>query len=309
MDISVVIPIFNEEKNIKFLVDEITDVLKGITDKFEIILIDDGSKDRSFFFMTKIMEKNKHLRIIKFRKNFGQTSALDAGFSLAQGKVIIEMDGDLQNDPHDIPNLLEKMGQGYDVVSGWRHNRIDSFLKKIISKIANVFRKAITGEKIHDSGCSLKAYKKECLVDINLFGEMHRFIPLLLMWKGYKIGEVKVNHRGRKYGKTKYNFVRVLKGFLDLLVIKFWMQYSTRPMHLFGGLGILSFLFGFLVNLYLTFRKFFFNESLTNRPLLLLGVLFMILGFQLIILGLLADILIKTYYGGNRKSYYIEKVL
>ena len=308
MDISIVIPTYNEEENVILLYKEIKAAMDGLKKEYEIIYVDDGSIDGTFSNLEKLNSKDHKVRIIKFRKNFGQTAAMDAGFKAAKGKIIIAMDADLQNDPADIPVLLRKMDEGYDVVSGWRYRRNDPVSKKFISVIANAMRKTLTGEKIHDSGCSLKAYRKECFDDLNLYGEMHRFIPALLMWKGFKVGEVKVNHRPRKHGKTKYTLSRVVKGALDMLVVLFWQKYSTRPIHLFGGLGLISGLLGFIIAVYLTIMKIFYGMSLSNRPLLILSVLLMILGVQLVMFGFLADILIKVYYKDS-KNYSIEKVL
>lgn len=308
MDISIVIPIYNEQDNVAPLYNEIKQVVNRISKDHKIIFIDDGSTDKTFSNLMKLKNRDSKVRIIKFRKNFGQTAALDAGFKTARGNIIVAIDADLQNDPNDIPKLLEKLKEGYDVVSGWRYKRNDPILKKIISWKANILRKALTGEKIHDSGCTLKAYKKECLEDLNLYGEMHRYIPAILTWKGFKVAEVKVNHRQRKYGKTKYSIGRVIKGGLDLLVILFWQKYSTRPIHLFGGLGLLSGALGFIIAAYLSILKIMYGISLSNRPLLIFAVLLMILGVQLIMFGFLADILIKVYYKDS-KNYSIEKII
>jgi hypothetical protein len=220
------------------------------------------------------------------------------------------MDADLQNDPDDIPRLIKKLNEGYDVISGWRCNRKDPLLKKISSSFANSLRRVLTGERIHDSGCSLKAYRKKCIDDLDLYGEMHRFVPALLMWRGFKIGEIKVKHHKRVYGKTKYGIKRLAKGFLDLLIVKFWMQYSARPIHLFGGIGSFSFIIGFIIGLYLSIRKLFSGIQLSNRPLLLLSMLLIMLGVQLFVFGILADIMVKVYYEiRNKKNYKIEKIL
>ncbi|MBS3098114.1 glycosyltransferase family 2 protein [Candidatus Woesearchaeota archaeon] len=309
VDISIVVPVFNEEKNVGILYSRLTDVLRRIKKAYEIIFVDDGSNDRSFYVLRRIHEKDKRVKIIKFRKNFGQTAALDAGFKNSKGMIIITIDADLQNDPDDIPRLLEKMEEGYDVVSGWRIKRKDSLLKKIPSKFSNLFVRKFTKVSIHDSGCTLKAYKKECFNGLDLYGEMHRFIPGLLKWKGFKIGEIKVKHHPRRYGQSKYGVARLLKGFLDLLIIKFWMQYSARPIHLFGGFGILFSSVGFVIGLYLTIIRIFFNQPLSNRPLLLLALLLIILGVQLVVFGVLADIMIKVYYKEGRDVYSIEKKL
>lgn len=308
IEISVIIPVFNEEKSLEPLYDSLKSVLNKIKKPYEIIFVDDGSTDSSFDVLEKLQKKDNTLHIIKFRRNFGQTAAMDAGFNEAKGKIIISMDADLQNDPQDIPRLVNELNKGYDVVCGWRHNRRDSFLKTALSGFANWLRRLVTREYIHDSGCSLRAYKKYCLKDLDLYGEMHRYIPALLFWKGYKIGEVKIEHNARRYGKTKYNSIRIVKGFLDLIVIKFWMQYSTRPIHLFGVLGILFGFLGVIIGLYLTIIRLIYKESIANRPLLILSVLLIVLGVQFFVFGLLADILIKVYYkNGFDKNYSIEK--
>src|SRR3989338_4842812 len=308
-DRSVEVPGFSEAPNDGILYSRLTDVLRRIKKAYEIIFVDDGSNDRSFYVLRRIHEKDKRVKIIKFRKNFGQTAALDAGFKNSKGMIIITIDADLQNDPDDIPRLLEKMEEGYDVVSGWRIKRKDSLLKKIPSKFSNLFVRKFTKVSIHDSGCTLKAYKKECFNGLDLYGEMHRFIPGLLKWKGFKIGEIKVKHHPRRYGQSKYGVARLLKGFLDLLIIKFWMQYSARPIHLFCGFGILFSSVGFVIGLYLTIIRIFFNQPLSNRPLLLLALLLIILGVQLVVFGVLADIMIKVYYKEGRDVYSIEKKL
>ncbi len=310
MDISIVIPVYNEEENIFRLYSELKKTLSKLKKSYELIFIDDGSTDKSFNILNEIHEKDKNVKIIKFRKNFGQTAAISAGFENSEGDIIITMDADLQNDPKDIPRLMNKISEGYDVVSGWRKGRKDPLLmKKIPSKISNFLTRELTGVKIHDSGCTLKAYKKEALKNIELYGEMHRFIPAILSWKGFKVSEIPVTHNARKFGKTKYGAWRIMKGFLDLLVVVFWKKYSTRPIHLFGSLGILMGFFGFIISCYLTLMKILYNQSLTNRPLLLLGILLIILGVQFVIFGLLADIMVRLYYGKEIRPYSIEKIL
>jgi len=306
--ISVVIPAYNEEQNIAKLCAGLKKVLESLKKSYEIIFIDDGSTDNTFKNLENLQKKEEKIKIIKFRKNFGQTAALDAGFKFAKGNIIIAMDADLQDDPKEIPKFLEKLNEGYDFICAWRYKRKDSFSKKLFSKLASLLRKLVTGKIVHDSGCTFKAYRKECLEDLNLFGEMHRYIPYLLIWNGFNFAEVKVKHHKRKYGKTKYNTKRLFKGFLDLLVIKFWMQYSSRPAHLFGGFGLISGFFGFLIGLYLISLKLFFGQSIGNRPLLLLVALFIIVGVQFFMFGLLADIMIKNYYK-KEGPYKIEKVL
>ena len=309
MEISVVIAAYNEEKNISEVYTKLSKVLKSMKKAHEIVFIDDGSTDDTFHEMEKLSKKDSSVRVIKFRKNFGQSAAWDAGFKNAKGQFIITIDADLQNDPEDIPKLIEKINEGYDVVSGWRHNRKDNISKRTFSWFSRLLRKIIIDDKIHDSGCSLKIYKRECFEDMDLQGEMHRYITEILALRGFKIAEIKVNHLPRKYGKTKYNLIRLEKGFLDLLVIVFWQKYSARPVHLFGSMGILSGIMGIAINLYLVYQKFFLGEPIANRPLLLLGVLLCILGLQFLVFGLISDILVKMYYSGQRKNYHIEKII
>ena len=248
--------------------------------------------------------------MIKFRRNFGQSAAISAGFNYSNGDVIITMDGDLQNDPEDIPKLLEKLEkEDYDVVCGWRFDRADSMLKKAFSRMANRLRRRFTDEDIHDSGCTLRAYNKECLDDLELYGEMHRYIPALLLWKGYKIGEVKVRHHKRMYGKTKYSWRRIIKGFLDLIVVIFWQKYSARPIHVFGGLGLLLSVVGGVVSLSMVISRIFFEMSLSDRPLFLVSIFMIIVGVQFVVTGVLADIMLKVYHGMNERKHYLVEVV
>jgi len=296
MKLSIVIPTYNESKNVSRLHAELVSILKTLKHAYEIIYVDDGSTDGTRQELRELHAKDKNVKALFHRRNFGQTAAMDTGFKYAQGDVIITMDADLQNDPADIPKLLTKMNEGYDVVSGWRKNRQDSLGKKLFSRFAGFLRRLLTREKIHDSGCTLKAFKKECFAGLDLYGEMHRYIPAILTWRGYRVGEVIVNHRARQFGKTKYGMRRLFRGFLDLLVVKFWMQYSARPIHLFGGLGLACFGLGFLAGLDLLIRKFFYNEAIANRPLLLLVVLLLVLGVQFFAMGIITDALTKLYY-------------
>ncbi|MBN1502534.1 glycosyltransferase family 2 protein [Candidatus Woesearchaeota archaeon] len=306
MEISVVIAAYNEEDNINPLYERLSSVLKKMKKDYEALFIDDGSTDKTYDRLLDIQKKDPRIRIIKFRKNFGQSAAWDAGFKHSKGKLIITMDADLQNDPKDIPKLVNELSKGYEVVSGWRYNRKDAFSKRLFSCFSRFLRRFVVDDKIHDSGCSLKIYKRECLQELNLHGEMHRYITEILALKGFKIGEIKVNHQPRKKGTTKYNLIRVPKGFLDLLVVAFWQKYSARPIHLFGGLGILMSSFGVLTGAYLVYIKLFYAASIANRPLLLLAVLLVVLGIQFVIFGLIADILVKLYYQGERQNYSIE---
>jgi glycosyltransferase involved in cell wall biosynthesis len=309
--ISVVVPFYNEEENIEPLYIELSDVLKSLKREYKIIFVDDGSTDNTYKNMLRVSEKDNKIKIIKFRKNFGQSAALKAGFDNAQGNIVISMDGDLQNDPADIPKLIEKIeNEDYDVVCGWRADRKDTISKKITSKFANRLRKMTTGEVIHDSGCTFRAYRNECIKGMDLYGETHRYIPAMLLWKGYRIGEVKVKHHPRKYGKTKYSWKRISKGFLDLIVISFWQKFSVRPIHMFGGLGLLLSISGTLLGGYMGMERLFFGRALSDRPLFLLAILMVIIGVQFVVSGILADIMCKLYYGQNeRKNYLIEKVV
>ena len=306
---SVVIPVFNEESNIQPLYQSLQPILKKLGD-YEIIFIDDGSTDSTFTRIKELHEKDTKIKCLRFRKNFGQTPALRAGFEYSHGEYIITIDGDLQNDPVDIPRLIEKIHEGYDVVSGWRYNRKDSFGKRIFSKFSNWLARRLTGVMLHDFGCTLKAYKKEAIKDIELYGEMHRYIPAVVAWQGFLVNEIKVCHHPRKRGKTKYGVTRLLKGFFDLLNFKFWSNFSTNPLHFFGGAGLLSFFCGFLMALYLVILKFFFSEELSTRPLLLLALLLMILGVQLIMFGFLAEMMTRNYFeSSNKRNFAIDEIV
>jgi len=309
MDYSIVIPVYNEEDNISPLYKKIASVMKGMG-KYEIIFIDDGSTDGTFEKIKKLNEKDSNVRCIRFRRNFGKTAALNAGFEHAEGDVIITMDGDMQNDPEDIPSLV-KMLEKYDAVSGWRYSRKDPWLrKKLPSRISNAISRWITGLNLHDFNCALKAYRKEALDGIELYGDMHRYIPAVLAWKGYRVGEIKVRHHERKHGKSKYGARRLFRGFFDLINFKFWSDYSTRPLHFFGGIGSALLASGFFIDLYLVFLKIFYGERLSNRPLLLLGILLMILGLQIVFFGFLAEIMIRQYYTfSNKEMYNIKEIL
>jgi len=302
--ISVVVPIFNERDNIPLLYEKLCDV---IGEEDEIIFVDDGSNDGSYEMIKELHSSDKRVKCIRFSRNFGKTAALMAGFEEAKGEAIITMDGDLQNDPEDIPKILEMLKE-YDAVSGWRYDRKDPFLsKKLPSLISNKISRWLTGLKLHDFNCGLKAYRKECLADLELYGDMHRYIPAVLAWKGYKIGEVKVKHYPRKHGKSKYGFTRLFRGLFDLINFKFWAGYSTRPLHFFGGVGGIMFLLGFISALYLVILKYFYGEKLSNRPLLWLAILLMIMGFQLFMTGFLAEIMIRNYYSYPGKKMYVIK--
>jgi len=310
VDISIVLPILNEEKNLEELHFRLTETLAKSGMEYEIIAVDDGSTDGSFEVLKRLHQQDPRLKAIRFRRNFGQTAAISAGFHHAKGDIIITMDSDLQNDPGDIPRLLDKMKEGYDVVSGWRADRKDKLLsRRLPSILANKLIVKMTGVKIHDFGCTLKAYRKEVTDNINLYGEMHRFIPALAKWIGAEITEIKVKHHPRKHGKSKYGISRTTRVILDLITVKFLLTFSTRPIQIFGLMGLGSGVLGFLICLYLSIGKLFFPSeatSLTKRmPMLLLGILLILVGVQLITMGLLGEIMIRTYHESQRKPIYV----
>lgn len=306
--LSVVIPVFNEERNIETLYHQVVSSLKRSGKPFEIIFIDDGSTDGTDNKLKEIHQREGHLKVIRFRKNFGQTAALSAGFDLAKGDVIITLDGDLQNDPEDIPLLLEKIDEGYDIVSGWRYKRKDPFFsRKLPSMIANRLISLITNVKLHDYGCTLKAFRKEVIKNIRLYGEMHRFIPAVASWIGVSVAEVKVNHRPRGHGKSKYGISRTIRVILDLITVKFLLSYSTRPIQIFGLLGLFSGSIGAAILIYLAFIRLIMQEAIGGRPLLLLGVLLLFIGVQFVTMGLLGEIQARTYHESQNKPIYTIK--
>lgn len=305
--ISVVVPVFNEEGNVRELHKEILEVCKKENYKFEIIFVDDGSKDKT----PEICKELKPLKYIRMRKNFGQTAAMDAGIKAAQYDYIVTMDGDRQNDPADIPKLVNYLEENdLDIVSGWRKNRKDTVMKKFTSKVANFLRGIIVKDHIHDSGCSLKIYKKECFDHINLYGEMHRFIPALLKIKGFEVGEVVVNHRPRTAGVTKYNWKRTIKGFVDMISLWFWSKYAVRPLHILGAGGMVSIFLGVVCAIW-SIVLFALGYKMSNNIMPpLLTVFFIIVGLLMFIFGLMSDMMSKTYYGsGIDKSYSIKETI
>lgn len=306
MDLSIVIPAYNEESNVEALYKEIVSALAPLKKKYEIIFVDDGSRDKTFAILEKISKKDSNLKIIKFRRNYGQSAAMLAGFKNAEGNIVITLDADLQNDPRDIPKLLKKMQEGYDLVCGWRASRKDTFGKKISSKLSNWLMAYLMNLHIHDSGCTLRAYKKEILEDLNVYGETHRYIPAIIAAQGFKVAEVAVNHRARFSGKTKYGLARLPKGLLDLLTLKFLTTYGSRPVHIFGGAGLALFGLGFLGGLYLIYQKFVLGLGIGNRPLLTLVMLLLLLGVLFVLNGFIAEILIRTRTG---ETYKIEKIV
>jgi len=310
-DISVVIPVFNEEENIKLLYPKLKHVLDNLGKNYEIIFIDDGSTDKTSALLRRVCEKDRKIKVVVFRRNFGQTAAISAGFDYAKGEVIITLDADLQNDPEDIPQLISKIEKGFDVVSGWRAERKDSFLsRRVPSYISNWFASLLTGVKLHDYGCTLKAYRKEITKNIKLYGEMHRFVPALASWVGASICEVKVRHHPRKYGKSSYNFSRINRGFLDLLTVKFLLSFATSPIQIFGKFGLISIFSGFICGIILVVMKVVSGVDMTGNPFLYLSILFLLIGGQFISIGLLGEIISRTYHESQNKSiYFVKEIL
>lgn len=312
VELSIVVPVFNEQGSLEGLYEEILQAISGKYDS-EIIFVDDGSTDNSLDILTGFQQDNDRVRVIRFRSNFGQTAALSAGFEHSRGRIIIPLDADGQNDPGDIPKLVEKLDEGYDIVSGWRKKRHDGILKrKLPSWVANWLIARITGVKLHDFGCTLKAYRAKSLKEINLYGEMHRFIPVLGSWSGEKVAEMIVNHRPRTTGATKYGLGRTIKVVLDLITIKFLMSFSTKPIYVFGGLGVLSGMGAVLSGFVVLYQKFLSASplSMNRNPLLVLTAMLITASIQFILMGLLAELLVRTYHESQgRKIYMIEKIL
>ncbi|MCH9022333.1 MAG: glycosyltransferase family 2 protein [Planctomycetes bacterium] len=309
--VSIVVPLFNERDNITELTDNITSVMDADGVPYEIIMVDDGSSDDTIELLCDLQKKHPCIRIVQFRRNFGQTAAIAAGFDHARGQIIIPLDGDLQNDPADIPRLIEKLNEGYDVVSGWRKNRKDKLLtRKIPSWIANYVIGKITGVKLHDYGCTLKAYRREVIQHINLYGEMHRFIPALAKWSGATVTELEVNHRPRIHGVTKYGLSRTVKVILDLVTVKFLGTFSTKPLHVFGGIGILSMLFSMITGAIVIYQKWFHQADMSGNPLLLITALLIMMSVQFLLMGLLAELMVRTYHESQDKpTYVIRRVI
>ena len=309
-EISVVVPLLNEQDNIGPLYEQITETLTDVYD-YEIIFVDDGSSDNSFDILAKLQKPDARIRVICFRKNFGQTAALSAGFAHARGKVIVAIDADLQNDPADIPEMIAKLDEGFDVVSGWRKKRHDNAVTRLLpSKIANWLISRITGVKLHDYGCTLKVYRREVLEEIKLYGEMHRFIPALASWSGARIAEIPVNHRPRTTGKTKYGLGRTLKVVLDLITVKFLGSFSTKPIYIFGGLGLASGIGAIASGWIVVYQKIAHNFAMNRNPLLVLTALLITATIQFILMGLLAELLVRTYHESqNRLTYVIKEIL
>ncbi len=303
--VSVVVPIYNEIESIPPLLTAIATTLQAEGLTYEIVCVDDGSQDGSAEFLKQEAQGRADLRAVLLRRNYGQTAAMAAGFYYAQGQAIVTLDGDLQNDPTDIPLLLAKLNEGYDLVSGWRKNRQDAALTRLLpSKIANWLIGRVTGVTLHDYGCSLKAYRAELVADMNLYGELHRFLPALAFIEGARITELPVRHHARRFGRSKYGLGRTLRVIMDLATVFFMKKFLTRPMHVFGLLGLGSMALGTLLGLYLTFLKLGLRQSIGDRPLLILAVLLLLTGVQLFSFGLLAELLMRTYHESQGRPIY-----
>lgn len=305
--LSCVIPVYNEKENLALLAQKILSVLPSLKKTWELILVDDGSNDGSSQVITRLEKENKYIKGIYLTKNFGQTAALAAGIDHALGEIVVTLDADLQNDPADIPKLINTLEEKkVDLVSGWRKNRQDPPLRSFFSKVANILISKITNTKLHDIGCTLKAYRKKALANINLYGEMHRFIPALINMEGYKITEIEVLHHPRKFGQSKYGIMRTVKVILDLITVKFLTSWQTKPIYMFGGSGLFLLFLGFLVSIFIFIRHVFF-KGVWVSPMLFIAILLVIVGIQFILMGLIAEIQIRTWYESSGKKGYIIK--
>jgi glycosyltransferase involved in cell wall biosynthesis len=309
--VSLVIPVYNEAENLEDLYQELFASATRLGRPFEIIFVDDGSTDGSWPILKAIHKRDARVKLIRLRKNFGQTAALSAGFDFARGEIIISLDADLQNDPADIALLVGKIEEGYDIVSGWRKDRKDKLLsRRLPSAVANWLISRTTRVRLHDYGCTLKAFRRDVIKNVKLYGELHRFIPAIASHMGVAIAEVQVNHRPRQHGKSKYSIFRFTRVILDLLTVKFLLSYSTRPLQIFGLLGLASGALGFAISLWLSYQRLVLKMSVANRPLLLLGVLLIVIGIQFVTLGLLAEIMVRAYHESSGKAiYFVREVI
>lgn len=304
--ISITVPVFNEVENLPLLYEALIRVLEPLEHSWEMIFVNDGSRDGSSEVLDRLAQKDPRVKVVHFRRNFGQTAAMMAGVNYSSGDIIIPMDADLQNDPADIPRLLAKLAEGYDVVSGWRKQRKDDALKRnFVSRLANRLISMISGVHLHDYGCSLKAYKKDIIKGVKLYGEMHRFIPIYASWFGARITEIPVSHHPRRSGNSKYGLERIMKVIFDLIVVKFLARYAEKPMYIFGSVGVLSFLAALFSGLWAVYLKIFGNTTFIQTPLPLLVVLTTITGIMCFLMGLLAELVIRTYYESQAKMTYL----
>ncbi len=303
--LSVIIPVYNEEESIKALCQELLPVLRSLKKTYEIIFVDDGSGDRTIIRLMEIRKGNKDIKIVQLQGNFGKASALQAGFDQARGEYLVTLDGDLQDDPKEIPKFLKKIRNGYDLVCGWKYKRKDSLEKIIFSKVANFFTRKATGVKIHDMNCGFKIYKRAVVESFSLYGEMHRYVPALVARKGFKVGEIKVDHHPRKYGRSKYSLGRLLRGFFDFITVVFLTTFVTRPLHFFGSIGLFFGIIGFVFGAYLTIL-WFQGQGIGQRPLLLLAVLMVVLGVQFFSIGLIGEMLANKEI---KRNYIVKQIL
>lgn len=307
-ELSIIIPLYNEEGNVPLLFEELSGVLDKLEYSYEVICIDDGSTDKTLEQLRDVYAEDKRWRIISFRRNFGQTAAMTAGFDAAEGKRIITIDADLQNDPNDIPKLLAKMDEGYDIVSGWRQDRKENYMKRRLpSMIANRIISSTTGVELHDYGCTLKVYDRVVVKNVELYGELHRFIPAIASWMGVRVAEVPVKDRPRRFGQSKYGIARTFRVILDLITVTFLLRYANKPLRFFGTWGAVMMFIGLSISGYLAFERLVLDMSIADRPVLLLGVLLIILGFNMISLGLIAEIVMRNYYNPQGKPTYMVR--
>jgi glycosyltransferase involved in cell wall biosynthesis len=308
LDLSVIVPVYNEDESLPHLVEELHRALRPLGESYELVLVDDGSTDGSWALLERLAASDPALHLLRFRRNFGQTAAMQAGLDAARGARVVTIDADLQNDPADIPKLLAKLDEGFDLVAGWRKDRKDPFLnRRLPSMLANSLISMATRVKLHDNGCTLKVMTHAVAKDLRLYGEMHRFIPAVASWVGARILELPVNHRARRFGKSKYGIGRTLRVVLDLITVRFIQSYLTRPMQVFGLAGLLCLALGTCISGWLAIDKLVFHAELAARPLLLLGVLLIMVGFQLLSLGLVADVVSRTYHESqDKRPYYVR---
>ncbi len=307
-DISVIVPLYNEAESLPELTQQLREVLNRMGGNYEVLLIDDGSTDNSFQILNNIHRQNRRMKVVRFRRNYGKSAALSVGFAHASGTYVITMDADLQDDPQEIPNLVRKLKEGFDLVSGWKKIRFDPlFTKNLPSKFFNFVTSIMTGIKLHDFNCGLKGYRNEVVKEVKVYGELHRFIPALACWSGFRVSEIPVVHRKRKYGKTKFGPGRFFKGFLDLLTVIFTTRYIRRPLHFFGGVGIFSLAVGLIIDLWLSIEKIFFHVSLGNRPMFFLGILLIIVGIQFVSIGLLGEMINRNQQ--EKEVYNVRDIL
>ena len=307
--VSIIIPAKDEELSVEQLYRQISKELMKLSVTYEIIFIDDGSTDKTYDILAKLHKNDKRVKVVKLRGNFGKSVALQTGFEQAGGEIILTMDADLQDDPKEIPNFISKINQGYDLISGWKKYRHDPLSKTIPSKIGNFATRILTGIKIHDLNCGFKAYRKEVVKNLNLYGELYKYIPVLAEKQNFQVSEIVITHHSRKFGKSKFGWQRNVKGFLDMLTVVFLTGYLRRPAHFFGSLGIFSFVFGFLIGLYITFLRITTGSIQYRYPLLFMAVLAMVIGIQLITTGLLAEMIVSYNQNNNSTSKYIKEIL